>query len=176
MTNLLHSDKNQNELSVAPSEALPAEKPAGFMQATKDFFGNALNTVKGKDLNAIVEDFSSEMTLVAEGLSEDQARLHELCQSVAAQQTLDREELNRTIGQMEEAISSADDRISTLEKNLESGIQKLQKNLDQLEKKSEEKKKHKLDNLSGLVRQLTILVGVAGGAWIIVTILNLFKG
>ena len=29
--------------------------------------------------------------------------------------------------------------------------------------------------LSGLIRQLTILVGVAGGAWIIVTILNLFK-
>ena len=55
-------------------------------------------------------------------------------------------------------------------------IEKLQKSLTNLEKKTEEQKKKKLDTLSGLIRQLTILVGVAGGAWIIVTILNLFKG
>ena len=34
---------------------LPAEKPAGFMQATKDFFGNALSTVKGKDLSTLTK-------------------------------------------------------------------------------------------------------------------------
>ena len=94
---------NQEQQMVpSPAEALPAEKPVGFVQATKDFFGNALNTVKGKDLSTLVEEFSSEMTLVAEGLSEDQAKLHELCQSVAAQQTVDREELDQTIRQAAE--------------------------------------------------------------------------
>ena len=170
-----NTDKAQKAEQPLPSpqeENLPAEKPANFVQATKDFFGNALSTVKGKDLSVLVEDFSSEMTLVAEGLSEDQAKLHELCQSVAAQQTVDREELELSIDQMSDAVASANERIGTLEASL----QKLQKSIEQIEKKTEEKKKHKFENLSGIIRQLTILVGVAGGAWIIVTILNLFKG
>ena len=159
-------------LPAQAGESLSAEKQPGLVQATKDFFGNALSTVKGKDLAAMVEDFSSEMTLVAEGLSDDQAKLHELCQSVAAQQTMDREELSVAIDQVSDAVASANDRIGTLE----TGIEKLQKSLTNLEKKTEEQKKKKLDTLSGLIRQLTILVGVAGGAWIIVTVLNLFKG
>ena len=163
------ASKAEQNLPSERNEALPAEKPAGIVQATKDFFGNALSTVKGKDLSTLVEDFSSEMTLVAEGLSEDQAKLHELCQSVAAQQTIDREELDEAIGQVSDTMASANERIGVLE----TAVQKLQKTLEQIEKKTEEKKKHKLDTLSGLIRQLTILVGVAGGAWIIVTILNL---
>ena len=58
------SANDKAELTPVPQENLTAEKPAGFVQATKDFLGNALNTVKGKDLGALVEDFSSEMTLV----------------------------------------------------------------------------------------------------------------
>ena len=163
--------RNDDKQLAEVSAPLPAEKQPGLVQATKDFFGNALSTVKGKDLAAMVEDFSSEMTLVAEGLSDDQAKLHELYQSVAAQQTMDREELSVAIDQVSDAVASANDRIGTLE----TGIEKLQKSLTNLEKKTEEQKKKKLDTLSGLIRQLTILVGVAGGAWIIVTILNLFK-
>ena len=166
---LRNSDQNQ---LVKQEDVLPAEKPAGFVQATKDFFGNALSTVKGKDLSTLVEVFSAEMTLVAEGLSDDQAKLHELCQSVAAQQTIDKEELTQSIQQINDAASSADERIKTLEAN----VKKLQTSIEQFEKKTEEKKKNKFDHLSGLIRQLTILVGVAGGAWIIVTILNLFRG
>ena len=162
--------KTGAELVPSPAGSLPAEKPAGFVQATKDFFGNALSTVKGKDLSTLVEDFSSEMTLVAEGLSEDQAKLHQLCQSVAAQQTVDREELEQSIEKISDAVASANQRIGTLE----TGITQLSKNLEQFEKKTEEKKKHKLDSLSSIIRQLTILVGVAGGAWIIVTILKMF--
>ena len=164
---------NQEQQMVpSPAEALPAEKPASFVQATKDFFGNALNTVKGKDLSTLVEEFSSEMTLVAEGLSEDQAKLHELCQSVAAQQTVDREELDQTIRQVSQTVANANERIGALE----TGVLKLQKTVEQIEKKAEEKKKNKMDTLSGIIRQLTVLVGVAGGAWIIVTILKLIGG
>ncbi len=166
-----NAEKTEQALAPERQPALPAEKPGGIVQATKDFFGNALSTVKGKDLNVLVEDFTSEMTMVAEGLSEDQARLHELCQSVAAQQTVDREELDQALEKMSDTVATANERIGTLE----TGVQKLQKSIEQMEKKAEEKKKHKLDTLSSLIRQLTILVGVAGGAWIIVTILNLFR-
>ena len=133
------ASRAEQNLPSERNEALPAEKPAGIVQATKDFFGNALSTVKGKDLSTLVEDFSSEMTLVAEGLSEDQAKLHELCQSVAAQQTIDREELDQAIGQVSDTMASANERIGVLE----TAVQKLQKTLEQIEKKTEEKKKHK---------------------------------
>ena len=166
----MDSEKKQ-ELTEVNSEAQTETKPAGFVQATKDFFGNALSTVKGKDLSVLVEEFSSEMTLVAEGLSDDQAKLHELCHQLSAQQTVDHEELKTALDRTDESIHTAEERITSLE----NGLKDLKKSLEQFEKKTEEKKKHKLDTLSGLIRQLTILVAVGGGAWVLVTLLNLFR-
>ena len=91
---------------------------------------------------------------------------------MAAQQTIDRGELEQALEKMSETVASANERIGTLE----NGLQSMQKSFDQLSKSIEEKKKRKLEGLSGIIRQLTILVGIAGGAWIIVTILNLFRG
>ena len=42
--------KTEKSLVKSEAQAVSAEKPAGFVQATRDFFGNALSTVKGKDL------------------------------------------------------------------------------------------------------------------------------
>ena len=172
----------QNEQENLP---VPAEEKPSLVKATRDFFGNALSTVKGKDLSALVEEFSSEMTVVAEGLSEDQARLHELYQSLSAQQTIDKAELREEIARVSDAVKQANDRAQKAEQLLDKvqkDVDHLQKEIDrqqdaftQYTKKAEEKKVRKLDNMSGLIRQLTWLVGVAGGAWIIVTILNLFK-
>jgi len=36
---------------------------------------DALKKVKGEDVTGLIEDFTSEMTLVAEGLCEDQSKL-----------------------------------------------------------------------------------------------------
>ena len=164
--------------------AVPEEKP-NLVKATKDFFGNALSTVKGKDLTALVEEFSSEMTLVAEGLSDDQARLHDLYQNLSSQQTIDKEETEAGIQRVADAVKETGDRIKKAESlltTMRQDLDHLQKEIDrqqdaftQYTKKAEEKKVKKMDNLSGMIRQLTWLVGVAGGAWIIVTILNMFK-
>lgn len=164
--------------------AAPEEKP-NIVKATKDFFGNALSTVKGKDLTALVEEFSSEMTLVAEGLSDDQAKLHDLYQSLSAQQTIDRSETEADVSRVADAIKETSERVQKTESLLEAvrkDIDHLQKEIDrqqdaftQYTKKTEDKKVRKMENVSGLIRQLTWLVGVAGGAWIIVTILNLFR-
>ena len=48
--------------------AQPAQKP-GLVKSAKEFFGNAFGQGKNQDLSALVEEFTSEMTLVAEGLS-----------------------------------------------------------------------------------------------------------
>ena len=85
---------------------------------------------------------------------------------------MDREELDQTIRQVSQTVANSNERIGALE----TGVLKLQKTVEQIEKKAEEKKKNKMDTLSGIIRQLTVLVGVAGGAWIIVTILKLIGG
>ena len=46
-----------------------------IVQSAKDFMNGVLSPLKGKDMGQMVETFTSEMTLVAEGLSEDQQRL-----------------------------------------------------------------------------------------------------
>ena len=168
-------------------DSLPAapEEKTNLVKATKDFFGNALSTVKGKDLTTLVEEFSSEMTLVAEGLSDDQARLHDLYESLSAQQTIDKSETEADVSRVADAVKETSERVQKTELLLEAvrkDIDHLQKEIDrqqdtftQYTKKTEEKKVRKMENFSGLIRQLTWLVGVAGGSWIIVTILNLFK-
>ena len=60
------------ELELVP-ETEDAKK--NVMQSAKDFMNGVLHPLKGKDLGQLVEDFTSEMTLVAEGLSEDQQKL-----------------------------------------------------------------------------------------------------
>lgn len=45
-----------------------AKKPVAFIQ-------NTINTLKGKDIETKIEEFSSEITLVIEGISDDQERL-----------------------------------------------------------------------------------------------------
>ena len=47
-----------------------AEKP-------KTIWGNALNMVTGETTHQLIEDFTAEMTLVAEGLCEDQSKLRQ---------------------------------------------------------------------------------------------------
>jgi len=185
--------RNDDKQLAEVSAPLPAEKQPGFMQATRDFFGNALSQVKGKDMHQMIEEFSSEMTLVAEGLSEDQTKLHELYHTMATQQTIDREELEKSIDSLADAIGAANDRIKALEgtlnqfrketenglndrrKDLETGLGSVRKDLEQLEKRTEERKLKKADRSQGIIRQLTILAAVVGGSWVLVTLLNLLK-
>ena len=63
------------------------ESKKNVMQSAKDFMNGVLHPLKGKDLGQLVEDFTSEMTLVAEGLSEDQQKLFRETDKLSAQQT-----------------------------------------------------------------------------------------
>ena len=70
------------------SEALPETASSrNIVQQAKNFMNGVLSPLKGKDVGQLVEDFTSEMTLVLEGLSEDQARLTQDTQKLSAQQT-----------------------------------------------------------------------------------------
>ncbi len=142
-----------------------SEKPVkkDLIGSAKDFFSGALGTVKNRDLNQLVEEFTSEMTLVAEGLSDDQAELHQAVNDISAQQTIDRE-------QIKEKLHALDERQTENARQLE----QLTKQLHQLQKAVADKKVKKVEGFTGLLRQATWLVGIAAGAWIVVTLLHYF--
>lgn len=166
----MNNQENKKEITAdiqpASQQAVGiSEKPVkkDLLGTAKEFFSGALGTVKNRDLNQLVEEFTSEMTLVAEGLSDDQAKLHQTVNDVAAQQTIDRE-------QIQEELKTLDERQTENTRQLE----QLTKQLQQLQKAIADKKVKKVEGFTGLLRQATWLVGIAAGAWIIVTLLQYF--
>ena len=74
----------QEEQQLSPAEAAPKK---GLVQSAQAFMNGVLSPLKGRDVGQMVEEFTSEMTLVAEGLSEDQARLQERMDRLEAEHT-----------------------------------------------------------------------------------------
>ncbi len=138
----------------------PEKKPAGI----KEFFEGALGPFRSRDLSQAVEEFTSEMALVAEGLSEDQESLRQEVARVSAQQTiLEEAELER-LHDIECAVQENADKLAALESKL-----------DKLEKLVADKKIKKVEGWTGLIRQATWLCGILAGAWIIVTVIQFFQ-
>ena len=73
-----------NTTETAPAANGETGKKPGLMRGARDFIENTWSSLKGKDLNQAVEEFTSEMTLVAEGLSEDQNALRRDGEKLAA--------------------------------------------------------------------------------------------
>ena len=142
--------------------ALKAPPKKDLVQSARDFLGNAFGG-KNTDLNATVEQFTAEMTLVAEGLRQDQTRLSEQADRLSAQQTLLEEDTRVAIGAVQASLNGLNKRLDGLEKRM-----------DHLEKQVQDKKLRKVDGWTGLVRQATWLVGLLAGVWIVTTVLKLF--
>lgn len=147
------------------TELIPeGEKPKNLVRSAKDFVSGVLSPLKSKDVGQMVEDFTAELTLVAEGLSEDQEKLQQENERLAAQQTLLEsnllDQLHNVRVSIEEAQKSIDD---------------LSRRLEKAEKAVAEKKIKKVEGFTGLLRQATWLAAVIIGGWIIVTVINFFK-
>ena len=111
------------------------------------------------------------MTLVAEGLCEDQSRLHQ--------------DVEKMMSDEDRRIQKLESRISLLEKTLEdertahdrdltesrTRLAALEKQADRTEKDKEKKQSVKRN----VIRDITVLVGIAGGSWVLVTLLNLIR-
>lgn len=149
----------QEETSLIP-EPNPSKT---VIQSAKDFVNGVLSPLKGKDMGQMVEDFTAEMTLVAEGLSEDQEKLARDTERLSAQQT----ELEQKM------LDGFHDQDVTAEE-LRKDIVSLKNRLDKAEKLLQEKKTKKSEGLAGVLRQATWLIAIGAGAWIIVTLINAF--
>ncbi len=146
-------------MPAAPEE--PAKKP-GLMRGARDFIENTFNSLKGKDLSQAVEEFTSDMTLVIEGLSEDMIALQREEEKLSAQLTI-----------LEDDISKVDDAQKAEIDALRRELSDMSKRLKVLEKPG---KKEIKPGITALLKQVTWIVGIFCSAWVIVTLLKLIGG
>lgn len=129
------------------------EKKAGLIQRSKDLLDTAVGGLKGKDMNLLVDEFTSEMTLVAEGLSEDLIRTQQQVEQLSASQTL--EEAERLL--LAERLEELQRRVQTLEKGQEKALARK-------------------GTLTGVLRQITVIAAILAAAWVITALLKTFGG
>ena len=142
----------------APEE--PVKK--GLVRGARDFIENTFNSLKGKDLNQAVEEFTGDMTLVIEGMSEDLSALRRDADKTAAQVTI-----------LEHDLTEAEDAQRAEFDALREEIAALEKRIKVLEKPG---KKEIKPGLTALLRQVTWIVGIFCASWVIVTVLKLIGG
>ena len=150
-----------HELSEKTAEKTSvAEKP-------RKIWDGALKMVRGENTAQLIENFTSEMTLVAEGLCEDQSTL--------------RREVDRMFTEEDRRIQALQSRIDETESILEEernahdrDLTELRSRIAALEKKaaSSEKSTREKQKKGNIIRDLTVLVAIAAAAWVIVTLVN----
>ncbi len=133
------------------SQDTNGQKP-NLIKRSKDMLDTAVSGLKGRDMNLLVDEFTREMTLVAEGLSQDLVAAQQEISQLSASQTLMEEE----------------------KRHLESRLQGLQKRLDALEKQRDRAQQRK--GLHAILRQVTIIAAIVCGAWIVTALLKAFGG
>ena len=138
----------------------PAEKP-------KKLWDGALKMVRGDNTSQLIENFTAEMTLVAEGLCEDQSIL--------------RREVDRMITEEDRRIQAMQTQVDAVETSLEEerrahdrDVTELRNRLAALEKQASQKPVKEKTRKGNIIRDMTILVAIAAGAWVIVTMINKF--
>ena len=126
----------------------------------------ALKMVKGENTNQLIEQFTAEMTLVAEGLCEDQTKLRKEVDGLMTQEDKRIQKLESTINLLETSLEEE-------RKNHDQDVTELRNRVSQLEKQAKVSAKDKKKSRT-IIRDLTWLVGIAAAAWVAVTIINAF--
>ncbi len=129
-------------------------------------WNQALKVVKGDSTTELVEQFTQEMTLVAEGLCEDQARLRKAVDGL----------IREADGQKAKSEQDYQDVLRQLDahqKETKQQLDELSRRVAALEKPAKAKKGKSLLG-ADVIGRLTVLAGIVCGAWVIVTILKLF--
>ena len=128
----------------------------------------ALKMVKGENTNQLIEQFTAEMTLVAEGLCEDQTKLRKEVDGLMTQEDKRIQKLESTINLLETSLEEE-------RKNHDQDVTELRNRVSQLEKQAKTAGKDKKKSRT-IIRDMTWLVGIAAAAWVVVTIINTFFG
>ncbi|MBQ7848570.1 MAG: hypothetical protein IJ343_02455 [Clostridia bacterium] len=113
-------------------------------------WNQALRTIKGEGTSELVEQFTQEMTLVAEGLCEDQARLRRAAEGMKGDQAQLRAELHA----VEKRLDELSRRVAALESPAKRSLRSL---------------------FSGdLLGRVTLLAAIVCGTALIISVLRIF--
>ena len=148
--------ENKNKQNLMVPQKGPEDR-TGIVRKSMDLLGNAVTSLKGQDLNELVDRYTSEVTLVLEGMSGDLTVLQQMADDISA-------------------------RLTTLEEN-EKGNQKewnsaldsLRKQVEVLSKKAATEQKRKGTLLAAL-KQGTWIAAILASAWVITALLKFFGG
>ena len=138
------------------------------VSAPRRMLDSALRMVKGDNTTQLMEQFTAEMTLVAEGLCEDQSKLR------AEAENLGRE-LDRRTQHIESEQQAQETALRETQQALERRLDALESRAAALEEQLRARQKPDRPPRQKLLSQLTVLVGIVCGSWVLVTILNLFR-
>lgn len=150
----MSEDNNEQRLSV-PSLG-PAAR-TGIVRKSIDLLGNAVSSLKGQDLSELVDRYTSEVTLVLEGMSEDLGGLQRAADDLSARLTI------------------LEENMKINEQEAESALAGLRKQVDALSKKAFTEQKRK-GTLTAVLRQATWIAAILAGAWVITALLKFFGG
>ena len=147
------------------SEKMELSEKTTQTEKPKKIWDGALKMVRGENTSQLIENFTAEMTLVAEGLCEDQSTL--------------RRDVDKMITEEDRRIQSLQSKIDETETSLEEerrahdrDITELRNRIAALEKKANSKPVKEKIRKGNIIKDLTILVAIAATAWVIVTLLN----
>ena len=140
-----------------------AEKP----QKKPTLWDGALKMVKGENTNQLIEQFTAEMTLVAEGLCEDQTRLRREVDDMTTQE-------DRRIQKLESRIDLLETTLEQERKEHDRTVTELRNRLSPLEKQAAKAPVKEKKKAPGIIQGLTLMVSIAAAAWVIVTVINKF--
>lgn len=127
-------------------------------------WNSALKAVKGETTGQLVEQFTSEMTLVAEGLCEDQARLRQSVEEL-------RREEDRSAQRLMSEIQALETAIRENQRDTDRRLDDMHRRLEAIESRQNSRSRKNM----GMIQQLTVLAIIVCGSWIVVTVLNLFR-
>ena len=145
-------------------EKILAEK----QQKKPTLWDGALKMVKGDNTNQLIEQFTAEMTLVAEGLCEDQTKLRREVDDMTTQE-------DRRIQKLESRIELLETSLEEERKARDNNLTELRNRLSTLEKQASKQPVKEKKKAGSIIRDLIWLVGIAAAAWVIVTIINAIK-
>ena len=137
-----------------------AEKP-------KKIWDGALKMVRGENTAQLIENFTAEMTLVAEGLCEDQSTLRRDVDKMITEE-------DRRIQALQTQVDAAETSLEEERRAHDRDVTELRNRLAALEKQASQKPAKEKARKGNIIRDLTILVAIAAGAWVIVTMINKF--
>lgn len=130
-------------------------------------WNQALKVVKGDSTGELVEQFTQEMTLVAEGLCEDQARLRKAVDGL----------IRETDGQRARSEQDYQDVLRQLgehQQDTKRRLEELSRRIAALEKPAPKEKKSLRSVFSGdVLGRVTLLVAMVCGTWLAVSTLNI---